>query len=610
MPERFELSVVSNAPDTLANASTANASTGGFATWSAAQTPVVVRYSRTVLNEIRLEATDKFMSIPRGGVEVGGVLFGSIQGDQVTIHARRPLELEYETGPSFVLSRTDEERLRDLLANSSEDLQLRDLEPVGWYHSHTRSDVFLSPEDIHLHDRFFPGCRQIALVVRPAKFEPARAGFFVREPDGSIVSEASYNEFLLDNALPAVDAPVDESSNASRREEPKPLEVSSDQTIVMRPRPVVVPRSKPRRKLAVPAVVTMAIIFGAAAILALRESGPPAATAKSAPALRLTGSGDNLLIEWSDAGTAGANASRGALDIFDGVAGKLTIPLDRDSIRRGSVTYARNSGNIEVRLRLYGSDSISSETVARYVKPVEPALGQQMAPIDSSLNKDATKAEEARQEANRVPADAPASVPPVWEISTSAVKPLRRAILPQGTRSRQAPSTVDMARAITGAEHAPQISSSLPNPVLLPRTQVQPAPALATAAMSLASGRTLWSGELRRGGILMIDGGGPSIGALNGNLPKGPIRVNVHPAELVDGGIVVYTGTAMETLSEPPSARNGWNLTIYRNDPKRLRDISIVESPSERNNWRLIVRGGERRVGLIVLDWIQPAGTQ
>ena len=599
MPEGFEFSSVRNAPDTLGGVDT-----GDLATWAAAQTSIVVRYSRAVLSEIRLEATDKFMSIPRGGVEIGGVLFGSIDGDQVTIEARRSLALEYQTGPGFVLSASDEESLRNLLAASSADPKLEYLEPVGWYHSHTRSELFLSPEDVAIHDKFFPGARQIALVVRPAKFEPMRAGFFVREPDGSIVSEASYAEFLIENSPSAVNSPVAELSSDSPEPSTPPAVITA-QTIVMRPRPVVVSRPKPRNKLAVPAVATVAIIFAAAAMLVPRDSAPPAAVLKPAPALRLTGSGDNLLIEWTNPVTPLPEASRGALDIFDGVAGKLTIPLDRDSIRKGTLTYARNSGNVEVRLRLYGPDSISSETVARYVKPIEQPPEQQMV-VRIGESPDRKAAVVARSV--EVAPDARAPVLPNSEASTSTVKPLRRAILPQGTRSRQQSSTVDMARAITGAEYAPQIGSSLSNPALLPRTPVQPAPAPAAAAASLASGRTLWSGELRRGGILMIDGGQPSIGALNGNLPKGPIRINAHPAELVDGGIVVYTGAAKEALSEPPSARNGWNLTIYRNDPKRLADIGVVEIPSERNNWRLIVRGGGRSVGLIVLDWTQLAG--
>ena len=58
MPEGFEFSVVSNAPYT-----SVGTRDGDFAIWSAAQTPVVVRYSRAVLQDIRIEVNPVFKLI-------------------------------------------------------------------------------------------------------------------------------------------------------------------------------------------------------------------------------------------------------------------------------------------------------------------------------------------------------------------------------------------------------------------------------------------------------------------------------------------------------------------------------------------------------------------
>jgi proteasome lid subunit RPN8/RPN11 len=592
MPERFELSDVSNAPHILASAEVDD-----LATWSSDRTRVVIRYSRDILNDIRIEAVDKFMSIPRGGVEVGGVLFGSITGDEVTILAYRPLELEYKTGPRFILSPADEERLQDLLDRATEDPELNHLEPVGWYHSHTRSEVCLSAEDLAIHERFFPGPRQIALVVRPAKLLPTRAGFFVREADGSVFSESSYAEFLIETGLASRKTP------AVGATEVVPPQPERAQAVIPRPRPVIARRSERRNRLAIPTAAGIALIGIIIALFAFLTSKPETTAPKKAPALRLTGSGDNLLIEWTDADASVAGATRGVIDIFDGAAGRVTIPLDRDSLRKGSLTYGRNSGNVEVRLRLYGSDSISSETIARHVQPVAQTVA-------------ATAALPPRMERSDVEPPTPAAIkepPPVAERARTA-DTVRKAILPPAGRSPQ--PAIEITRMITGIENAPQISSSVSGPSLLPRTNARPAPMLpklpaAANPQKMApalSGRTMWTGELGRGGILMIDSGRPSIGVLNGTLPRGPIRINAHPAELIDGGIVVYTGSTKQALSEPPNARNGWNLTIYRNDPKRMRDITVIESPSEKNDWRLVLRGGTRNVGLIMLDWQQLAG--
>jgi hypothetical protein len=85
-----------------------------------------------------------------------------------------------------------------------------DRQPVGWYHSHTRSEIFLSETDQDIHQRFFPEPWQVALVLKPHTFEPTRGGFFFREADGSIRGAASYREFILDplpmRPVPAPDA--------------------------------------------------------------------------------------------------------------------------------------------------------------------------------------------------------------------------------------------------------------------------------------------------------------------------------------------------------------------------------------------------------------------
>ena len=60
------------------------------------------------------------------------------------------------------------------------------LRPVGWYHSHTRSEIFFSDADLEIHKHFFPEPWQVALVMKPHTFQPTRAGFFFREADGVI----------------------------------------------------------------------------------------------------------------------------------------------------------------------------------------------------------------------------------------------------------------------------------------------------------------------------------------------------------------------------------------------------------------------------------------
>lgn len=164
-----------------------------LAVWETPPCPFRIEFPPAVLDEIGRAALDAFYLVPRGGVEIGGVLFGKTENGCVRIESWLRIPCEYLLGPSFTMSEKDRQGLAALLKTTG-------LEPVGWFHSHTRSDILLSPADVELYDGFFPGARQIALVVRPAHLEPARAGFFFRDSHGRMETAASYREFTLDAA--------------------------------------------------------------------------------------------------------------------------------------------------------------------------------------------------------------------------------------------------------------------------------------------------------------------------------------------------------------------------------------------------------------------------
>ena len=168
----------------------------GLAPWVAPRCPFVIEYSPRVLDDIRLAVVDAFFSLPRGGAEIGGVLWGKHEDGRVQVLDHSPLDCEHAFGPSFTLSPNDHARLAQILSPAR--TEGAGFEPVGWYHSHTRSDVFLSDVDLEVHKQYFPAPWQIALVMKPSTFNPARAGFFFREADGSVRSASSYVEFVVE----------------------------------------------------------------------------------------------------------------------------------------------------------------------------------------------------------------------------------------------------------------------------------------------------------------------------------------------------------------------------------------------------------------------------
>jgi proteasome lid subunit RPN8/RPN11 len=188
------------------------------AIWKAPQCPFTIEYSPRVLDDIRLAVVDAFFSLPRGGAEIGGILLGQRSKGRLEIEDYVALDCEHAFGPSFALSPRDQDKLAELLASAERNPDR--LKPVGWYHSHTRSEIFFSEADQDLHNRYFPEPWQVALVLKPHTFHPTRAGFFFREPDGSIHGTASYQEFALEplpvRPVPAAVAPAMESAPSVR----------------------------------------------------------------------------------------------------------------------------------------------------------------------------------------------------------------------------------------------------------------------------------------------------------------------------------------------------------------------------------------------------------
>jgi len=190
-----------------------------LALWSAPQCRFTVAYLPRVLDDIRLAVVDAFFSLPRGGAEIGGILLGDFRKGQVRITGYAAIECEHAFGPSFTLSRRDQARLAEILAETRRSSPGR--LAAGWYHSHTRSELFLSDTDREIHRRFFPEAWQTALVLRPNTFQPTRGGFFFREEDGSIRGDASYREFDLDPLPPRPTGAVAEPASPPRAPVPR-----------------------------------------------------------------------------------------------------------------------------------------------------------------------------------------------------------------------------------------------------------------------------------------------------------------------------------------------------------------------------------------------------
>jgi len=374
--------------------------------WHSPEANLTIDYPLEIVDEIRLTVSSSFHANTRGGVEVGGVFFGSRVGNVTRIAAWRPIPCEHSRGGPFVLSEKDLQDLARMLESAKSDLLLKDLQVAGWFLSHTSGDLTLTDSDIKVYQQCFPLPWQFTMALRPGRVGPTKAAFFVRDARGRLVEHRPEREFVLEplhvvrprlhsraasperQPLPAAEegtalvpqtpvlSPQHLSSQPGR---PPGLAVRPTQDLSGR-RPFEGPRfvreRDPRKKRwqqwfwAIP----MAVLLLFAGLLAKdrywTDALPPSLS------LRVQDSpGAQLHIDWDRAAAAIQSAQRGVLQVDEGDTHK-NIDLDASQLHHGGITYARHSGDVKVALALYGEGTAGplAREEARFVGPSPVAV--------------------------------------------------------------------------------------------------------------------------------------------------------------------------------------------------------------------------------------------
>lgn len=327
--------------------------------WEVPQCPFRVEITVGVLNEIRIAVVEGFYSVPRGGVEIGGVFFGDRKADRILIRSYRRIPCAYASGPSFVLSESDQTNLKALLAECEQDPSLAGQERLGWFHSHTRSDIFLSPADLEIYRDFFPGAQEIAMVLRPAQLQPTNAGIFFREADGTVAAEGSYHEFLVDPAFLNSFLPEPETAEAHAPE----LGAAAEKPRAAGP---------PFAWFLIFVLIGMTVGTALVAFWPYLHGGVRERLGLEAAELN-----DEVILRWNRRSPAIQQASDGFLEINDG-GQKQGVPLAPRDLQLGVTTYRRRSPRVDFRLVVRQPEKTSIEESVSVSQPgSSPAIPQQ-----------------------------------------------------------------------------------------------------------------------------------------------------------------------------------------------------------------------------------------
>ena len=603
--------------------------------WRCEPLAVDVECTNAVLEMIRDLAVDERCRLAHCALERGGILFGEWTDTAIRIEAARPLECEHQFGPSLQLSKKDEVSLLEALAIARKDPELGKLQPIGLYMSNSQN-FSMAIADIRIFDRYFPKARPLALVLRPSKFGQTRADFFLRERGSvtyfyahevsSSVSESAYQDrqLIADNH---------QADHRPKNVAARPGEAGATPSLPPNEVVKVWSRESLRRRLTntlkrfraslltgeklwnvsradLVAAIVLLGFCAATSTLWVRSNLAPSTRIP----IRITDTGSQLRIHWDANEESVLSATSGELEIRDGKTEPVHLPFAREALRAGSVLYAPRSGSIQVRLRLMNHKGPPKESVIYYVNPtrVPPSAPVLVVSPATSKSEPSVVAESALPISPALDKDPKLARPyeKQWPRNDNGDMKKAAKFVNRGRQPRifrlppLRPSPATNAPIRLDLPDAPDVRTNQPVPMAL---LISSGATLTRSAMQGRPnwGRLIWTGELQKNEFISFSASGSSRGVLNGRLPGFPIKVNIQPGEVVDGGIAILTNDASRAgVNEPSQARNGWDVVTYKWVQKPIPEVRVVEPPGTSNNWgRIILQNTDRNLSVVVVDW-------
>jgi hypothetical protein len=292
---------------------------------------VSLQADRNVLAEIERLVREGVQAFPKRGLEVGGILTGSL-GSEIRLSGVRPLPMEYRTGPVFRPSAADLLFVKQSVEAAGPSL-------IGHFRSQTAAKA--EPTEM---DNAIAALLQVTgplLLLVPAS------------PGG--IEETRLYGRVKGQWLPLLRFQLAEKP-------PQPLTVP-----VHPPFGSVLPSSSARGGWALGGLAV-----GLACGLFLSHMLWPsrqAYTLTTAPAhsglgLQVHPDGGLLKVQWNSLTPVVVEAVSGVVSVQDGKH-RLQIPLDRKQLQTGSTLYAPESGWVEIKLDLYSDEKhYSGEAVS------------------------------------------------------------------------------------------------------------------------------------------------------------------------------------------------------------------------------------------------------
>jgi hypothetical protein len=355
----------------------------GYRLWEAPGGSTTVHLSLDIIERLLGEVLSGFGAIPRRGAEIGGLLVGRIEGQEVRIDHFEAVPCEYRRGPSYLLSENDGRAFAEAYERWKPVAEKQSY-AVGYFRSNTRDQFVTAEEDRELMRKYFPNAPQVMLLIRPYASRTSIAGFVAYE-NGALGSGPA-NEFpfrrnelegghprasrRLTDVKRVADITLDRPARPRGPEivaKPEVPPIPTERKIYLEPQPVSVVREprnetiseappKKRRWAWLIACAVVLLIGSAAgftsALMMMARSEAPSAGDPYSLALTVSKVDDSLHLRWGQRVQAVQSAQRGALEISDGSYSK-TVELDESQLHNGSVIYHNLTKQVRFRLIIY-----------------------------------------------------------------------------------------------------------------------------------------------------------------------------------------------------------------------------------------------------------------
>lgn len=329
--------------------------------WTASSGSPSIQFDPTLLEEIRTECVRALHGMGKGGIEIGGILLGTIGDGHYTVQYWRPIHCDYSRGSSFLLSERDVATLSCQVEAVQADPTFANLSVVGWFVSHTRGSLDPRIDESQLHTRLFNRPGSLLLVLKLDRYGDANFAIHAFEP-GDPPSLRPLDPLLPVLASHAVKPAAPFALNTP----PPPL--LAENRFGADPPPVR------RRWLAAVAAVA-GITFLAIGGIAIwngspsnesKTPPPPAQVQPSGPprqliSLHLEASEDAIRVSWDTSSASLRDPKSGSLSVWD--RGQVFFrQLSVEELRLGTIDYTRSLGEVRVRLTIQTSEGEWSES--------------------------------------------------------------------------------------------------------------------------------------------------------------------------------------------------------------------------------------------------------